>query len=72
MSYTITYKEDAQQFEMNGQLFDFIGNHLEVIGKKENISEVDEAISEGHMLAILREFGIEIDLPQEDQSRMEW
>lgn len=72
MSYTITYKEDTQQFEMNGQLFDFIGNHLEVIGKKENISAVDEAISEGHMLAILHYNGIEVNLLEEDGSRMEW
>lgn len=72
MSYTITYKEDSQKFEMNGKLFDFIGNHLEVIGKKEKISAVDEALSEGHMLAILGEHGIKVDLLEEDGSRMEW
>lgn len=72
MNYTITYKEDSQQFEMNGVLFDFIGNHLEVIGKKEKISEVDEALSEGHMLTILQEHGISVNLLEEDGSRMEW
>lgn len=72
MNYTITYKEGLQQFEMNGVLFDFIGNHLEVIGKKEKISEVDEALSEGHMLTILQEHGISVNLLEEDGSRMEW
>lgn len=72
MSYTITYKEDSQRFEMDGKLFDFIGNHLEVIGKKEKIAAVDEALSEGHMLAILVAHGIKVDLLEENGSRMEW
>lgn len=72
MSYTITYKEDSQQFEMDGVLSDFIWTHLEKIGKKENIFEISEAICEGQMLAILEDRGIIVDLLEEDSSRMEW
>lgn len=72
MSYTITYKEDSQQFEMDGVLSDFIWTHLEKIGKKENIFEISEAICEGQMLAILEDYGIIVNLLEEDGSRMEW
>lgn len=72
MSYTITYKEDSQQFEMEGVVSDFIWSHLEKIGKKENIFEISEAICEGQMLAILEDRGIIVDLLEEDGSRMEW
>lgn len=72
MSYTITYKEDTQKFEMDGVLSDFIWSHLEKIGKKENIFEISEAICEGQMLAILEDRGIIVDLLEEDGSRMEW
>lgn len=72
MSYTITYNEEATKFEMNGILENFLGTHLEVIGKKEKVSEVDTAISEGHMLSILQSHGVEVNLLEEDGSRMEW
>ena len=72
MKYTIKYNEEHEKFEMNGVLEDFIGNHLEVIGKKEKISEVDTALSEGYMLAILLSNGIKVDLLEEDGTRMEW
>ena len=72
MSYTITYKEDSQQFEMEEVLSDFIWTHLEKIGKKENIPDVGKAICEGQMLAILEDRGIIVDLLEEDGSRMEW
>ena len=72
MSYTITYKEDSQQFEMEGVVSDFIWTHLEKIGKKENIFEISEAICEGQMLAILEDRGIIVYLLEEDVSRMEW
>lgn len=72
MSYTITYNEESTKFEMDGILENFIGTHLEVIGKKEKISEVDEALSEGHMLSILQSTGVEVNLLEEDGSRMEW
>lgn len=72
MSYTITYKEDTQKFEMDGVLSDFIWTHLEKIGKKENIFEISEAICEGQMLVILEDRGIIVNLLEEDGSRMEW
>lgn len=72
MEYTIKYNEEREKFEMDGVLEYFIGNHLEVIGKKEKISEVDAALSESHMLAILLSNGIKVDLLDEDGTRMEW
>jgi hypothetical protein len=72
MSYTITYNESEQMFEMDGKLAELIGYHLETIGKQLKIKDMDDAISEGHMLSILYSHGVEVNLLEEDGSRMEW
>lgn len=72
MSYTITYNESEQMFEMNGKLPELIGYHLETIGKELKIQDMDDAISEGQMLRLLYSHGVEVNLLEEDGSRMEW
>lgn len=72
MSYTITYKEADQMFYMDGKPELFVGNHLETIGKKHRISDMDEALSEGHMLAILSEYNIKVHLLEEDGSPLDY
>lgn len=72
MSYTITYKDSDAMFHMNGDAKELIGYHLENIGKELKIQDMDDAISEGHMLSILYSHGVEVNLLEEDGSRMEW
>lgn len=72
MRYTITYKESDQMFHMDGKSEMFVGQHLETIGKKEKIKDMDDAISEGHMLAILCENNVQVDLLEEDGSPVDY
>ena len=72
MKYTIVYKEGDEKYHMDGYVQPFIGNHLEFIGKKHRIRELDDALSESHMLAILSEHNILIDILEEDGSKLEW
>lgn len=71
MIYDIIYKED-QMFYMNGKAETFIGNHLENIARELRIKEVDDCLSESHMLAVLESKGIIVNLLEEDGSRMDW
>jgi len=69
MKYTIVYKEGDEKYHMDGDVQPFIGNHL---GKKHRIRELDDALSESHMLAILSEHNILIDILEEDGSKLDW
>lgn len=72
MSYTITYKDSDAMYHMNGEAKDLIGYHLETIGKELKIQDMDDALSESHMLSVLYSNGVEVNLLEEDGSRMEW
>lgn len=72
MSYTITYKDSDSMYHMNGQAKELIGYHLETIGKELKIQDMDDALSESHMLSILYSHGVEVNLLEEDGSRMDW
>jgi len=72
MSYTITYKEETEMFYMNDKPEPLIGYHLEAIGKELKIQDMDNALSESQMLSILYSHGVEVNLLEEDGSRMEW
>lgn len=72
MIYDIVYKEEDQMFYMNGKAEPFIGNHLENIARELRIKEVDDCLSESHMLAVLESKGIIVNLLEEDGSRMDW
>ena len=72
MIYNIVYKEVDQMYHMDGASETFIGNHLENIARKLRIKEVDDCLSEGHMLAVLESKGVIVNLLEEDGSRMDW
>ena len=72
MIYDIIYKEEDKMFHMNGKAEMFIGNHLENIARELRIKEVDDCLSESHMLAVLESKGIIVNLLEEDGSRMDW
>lgn len=74
MSYVIQYESEKDGFcdgyVMNGWSAPLIGDHLKDIARQNNI--VDNAISESHLLFILRNNGIEIELLDEDGSELIW
>lgn len=72
MIYDIIYKEEDQMYHMNSKAEAFIGNHLENIARELRIKEVDDCLSESHMLAVLESKGIIVNLLEEDGSRMDW
>lgn len=72
MEFTITYKDDDQMFYMNDKPKMFVGEHLEDIGRELKIKELDDCLSEGHMLAVLQDKGVQINIVEEDGSRMDW
>lgn len=73
MIYDIVYKEEDQMFHMDGKAKMFIGEHLETIGRELNIMrDLDDCLSESHMLAVLESKGIIVNLLEEDGSRMDW
>lgn len=72
MIYDIIYKEQDQMFHMDGKVETFIGNHLENIARELRIREIDDCLSESHMLAVLESKGIIVNLLEEDGSRMDW
>jgi len=72
MIYDIIYKEQDQMFHMDGKVETFIGNHLENIARELRIKEIDDCLSESHMLAVLESKGIIVNLLEEDGSRMDW
>jgi len=72
MIYDIIYKEEDQMFHMDGKVSTFIGTHLENIACELRIKEVDDCLSESHMLAVLESKGIIVNLLEEDGSRMDW
>lgn len=72
MIYDIIYKEEDQMFHMDGKVETFIGNHLENIARELRIKEMDDCLSESHMLAVLESKGIIVNLLEEDGSRMDW
>lgn len=70
MKYVITYNDDTNKFMMNGVAGEYVGDHLYTIAKENNITTT--ANSESHHLAIIRSHGIEVELLEEDGSRMVW
>lgn len=72
MIYDIIYKEEDTMYHMDGKAEMFIGNHLENIARQLRIKEVDDCLSESHMLAVLESKGIIVNLLEEDGSRMDW
>lgn len=73
MIYDIIYKEEDQMYYMGGKAKTFIGEHLETIGRELHIMhDLDDCLSEGHMLAVLESKGIIVNLLEEDGSQMDW
>lgn len=72
--YTITYVESEDKYSMNGILMDFIGEHFYTIANENNIKfgQQPHFRSESYMLAVIQNEGIEVDLLEEDGSRMIW
>lgn len=72
MIYDIIYKEDDQMYHMDGKPEMFIADHLRNIACELRIKEVDDCLSESHILAVLESKGIIVNLLEEDGSRMDW
>lgn len=70
MKYTIQWDDFSDLWMMNGYAERFVGGHLYTIAKENNLTTV--ANSESHHLQILRAHGIEIELLEEDGSRVVW
>jgi hypothetical protein len=70
VKYTITFIEKEEKFEMNGVLYQFIGQHLYDIAKQHNITTA--ASSESHLLCMLIAYGISIELVEEGGSKLIW
>lgn len=70
MKYTIVWLDGEEVFEMGGKRVAFVGEHLETIAADNNIFH--RASSELHLLCIIREYGIEVDILEEDGSEVVW
>lgn len=73
MTYVITFNEKENKFEMDGHLETDIGDHLKSICKYEGHRGLETyAISESHLLYLLRDEGVDIELLEEDGTEMTW
>lgn len=73
MTYVITFNEKESKFEMDGHLETYIGDHLKSICKYEGHSGLETyAISESHLICLLRDEGVDIELLEEDGTEMIW
>ena len=70
MKYTIQYDENSNLWMMNGWAERYIGEHLYAIAKENNLTTA--ANSESHHLAILRANGLDIEILEEDGSKVIW
>lgn len=72
MKYKIQYDANTDTYKCDGWTENFVGCHLVRMASFHRIKEAENAISESHMLFILRENGIDIDLLDEDGSELIW
>jgi DNA-binding transcriptional ArsR family regulator len=70
MKYIIQFNEVPQLWVMKGVACIFICDHLISIAKENNLTT--SASSESHHLQILRDHGIEIEILEEDGSKVIW
>jgi hypothetical protein len=70
MIYTIKFDDCSNLWIMNGNAYRFVGEHLYDIAKENNLTTT--ANSESHHLQILRGSGLEIELLEEDGSKVIW
>lgn len=70
MKYTIKFDDCSNLWIMNGNAYRFVGEHLYDIAKENNLTTT--ANSESHHLQILRGSGLEIELLEEDGSKVIW
>lgn len=71
MGYKITFIDKTGEWEMNGVVEKYVGNHLYEIAKEHGVQHLP-ANSESHHLTILRSLGIDIQLVEEDGSPCHW
>ena len=70
MNYTIKFDDCSNLWIMNGNTQRYVGDHLYDIAKANNLTTT--ANSESHHLSILRAHGLEIDILEEDGSKVVW
>lgn len=68
MKYTIKYDDCSDLYMMNGVPARFIGEHLREIAEVNEVEFIPH--SESHLLAIIQEAGIEVELLESDGSPM--
>lgn len=71
MKYTITYDNTSQTFCLCDYQEVFLGEHLRWIAALHGVS-IQEVISESHLLQILGENGIDVELLEEDGSPLDY
>lgn len=69
-TYKIVYIDATDMYEMNGKQYEYIGEHLYDIAEENNLTHA--ANSESHHLAILRAAGLDIQLLEEDGSKLRY
>lgn len=62
MTYVIDFDKEIEKYKMDGESYDFVGDILLIIARKENIEEAAKACSESHSLHILKSYGVDIEL----------
>ena len=70
ITYTIKYDNCSDLYFMNGVPARFIGHHLNTIATENEISSF--ALSEGHLLSIIQNEGIEVNLLDSDGSKLQY
>lgn len=70
MQYTIKYDECSDLYFMDGVPARLIGDHLIIIAKENNISHW--AVSETHLLSIIQDEGIDVQLLDSDDSKLDY
>lgn len=70
MKYTIKFDDCSNLWIMNGNEYRFVAEHLYDIAKENNLTTT--ANSESHHLQILRASDLEIELLEEDGSKVTW
>lgn len=65
INYKIDYDEEKMKFIMNGDSEDFVSAHFIKIAKNHSIKEIENSCSESHMLAILEDNGINIEIQKD-------
>lgn len=68
--YKIVFDDCSDLWIMNGLAERYIGNHLYTIAVENNVTTI--ANSESHLLAILSSHGIDIEILEQDGSKVVW